>query len=183
MGRLILITGGARSGKSALAEKLARDFPTVCYLATSIPFDDEMKDRVRSHRLRRPPHWRTQEAWQGVSEVLEHIGEPCCLLDCITLMVSNLLMDHPIDWDEPEIEQIEQAQKDILKEMDMLIEAVELSDLTLICVTNEVGLGIVPAFPFGRAYRDIAGRANQKLAAAADEVYLCVSGIPVKLKG
>jgi adenosylcobinamide kinase / adenosylcobinamide-phosphate guanylyltransferase len=173
MPRLILFTGGARSGKSRLAERYAalQNAP-VAYIATAEAGDDEMRERIAHHRARRPPGWSTIEAPVAVGWALSALpAGSVALLDCLSLLVTNLLLAHERD-PEPPIEH----------EIAALLEAARQRDLTLIVVTNEVGMGIVPAYPLGRQYRDLLGRANQRVAALADEVYLAVAGIPVELK-
>jgi adenosylcobinamide kinase/adenosylcobinamide-phosphate guanylyltransferase len=179
---LVLVTGGARAGKSTFAEQLARDLAGesgVCYLATAEPGDDEMRARIAAHRAARPTAWLTVEAPRNVAAALARRVGPSSpvkvvLLDCLTLLVSNVLLAQA---DGPEAD----AWPAVEAELTALLELA--GPLTLIVVTNEVGLGVVPAHPVARAYRDLLGRANQKLAAAASLVYLMVSGIPVQIKG
>lgn len=185
MGRLILITGGARSGKSSFAEETARKLGrSILYVATAIPFDEEMKDRVRRHRERRPDGWETVEAYRDLDEKLagKLKGKAAVLLDCITVMVSNLMLESNMDWESLGSEEIQAAETRTGLEIDKLLKVVSAADIPFILVTNELGMGVVPPTVLGRAIRDIGGRANQLLAGAADEVYLCVSGIPVKIK-
>ncbi len=177
---MIFITGGARSGKSALAEKLALEGGGVTYIATAEPGDAEMKARIDEHRRRRPPSWKTVEATRGlpgaIQQALEEGGT--VLVDCLTVYLSNLLTADPniaaggamVKLFSDEVEQVAAACR------------LENGSGKLIVVSNEVGLGIVPESPLGRFFRDVAGLANQKLAALADEVYLCVSGVPVRIK-
>lgn len=172
MSSIILFTGGARSGKSRRAEQYAaRLGRPVVYLATAEARDDEMAARIVAHQAQRPAAWRTVEAPLSPAGALREL-EPgaVVLLDCLALLVSNLLLAHE---DAPE--------GPVEREVAALIAAARERDLTLVAVTNEVGSGIVPAYPLGRAYRDLLGRANQQVAAAADEVYLVVCGIPVEL--
>lgn len=186
MGKAILITGGARSGKSSLAEKLADELgDRILYIATSIPFDEEMKSRVKRHRESRPEKWDTYEGYRGLGDVLEEKGKKYdgILLDCVTVMVTNLLFEYPgIDNDKACYEDYLKAEEMIKKEVEGLMESVRRIDAAVIMVTNELGSGIVPENLMGRAFRDIAGRVNQYIAARCDEVYLSVCGIPLKLK-
>ncbi len=172
MGKIVLVTGGARSGKSRRAEQYAaaQGLPVV-YLATAAAGDDEMRERIARHQAGRPAEWRTIEAQQGLSGVMRDL-EPgtLVLLDCLTLLTSNVLFAHEDD-PEPALD----------AEVAGLLAAAIEQDLTLIVVTNEVGMGIVPEYPLGRRYRDLLGRANQHVAAAADEVYLVIAGIAVEL--
>jgi adenosylcobinamide kinase/adenosylcobinamide-phosphate guanylyltransferase len=187
-----MITGGARSGKSSLAEKLAADFgENVLYIATAKPIDEEMINRIRKHREQRPSHWETLEAYKQFDVVLGDrlTGKSAVLLDCLTIMVTNLMLEyndgndlHDTDWDSLTPEQIDRIEQSIQKEVLKLIEIAKLSSIPFIVVTNEVGMGVVPAYAMGRDYRDIAGRINQLMAKSADEVYFCVSGIPMKIK-
>ncbi|MDE3075456.1 MAG: bifunctional adenosylcobinamide kinase/adenosylcobinamide-phosphate guanylyltransferase [Chloroflexota bacterium] len=167
-GRLILITGGARSGKSAYAEEVAKaGGKDVLFVATAQPGDDEMRRRIHAHRASRPRPWRTVEAPVGVAAALaEQPVAPVVLLDCVTLLVSNLLL----------------RRASVQAEIDALLEWHRSSGAELIAVTNEVGLGIVPDNALARQYRDELGLANQRLAAAASSVVLMVAGIPVMVK-
>lgn len=181
---MILITGGARSGKSALAERLAaRHGDNVLYIATSVVTDDEMARRVRLHQESRPLHWRTWEGYRDLGKVIadEAAADKAVILECITTMIANLLFDQAGDapaeqMDFPAIEAAIQQQ------IDELIAACLRSASPVYLVTNELGMGIVPENRLARHFRDIAGRVNQRLAAAAESVYLVVSGIEVKIK-
>jgi adenosylcobinamide kinase/adenosylcobinamide-phosphate guanylyltransferase len=170
MGKLIFITGGARSGKSTFAQKLANNLSKkVTYIATAEAKDKEMELRIKIHRKNRPAHWRTVEREKNVTEILSQVAEKSevILLDCLTLLISNLLLS---------------GAKKILKEIRRLVDEVKRAKATVLIVSNEVGMGIVPDNKLARRFRDIAGRANQIVAQAADEVYLVVSGISVKVK-
>ncbi|MFZ5987951.1 MAG: bifunctional adenosylcobinamide kinase/adenosylcobinamide-phosphate guanylyltransferase [Bacillota bacterium] len=185
MNKLILVTGGSRSGKSSFAESLAGKIDdSVLYIATSIPFDDEMKARVEKHRKQRPKEWKTLEAYKDFDIRLKEAGacNKVFLLDCITLMVSNIILENSIDWDSSSNEQISEIEQTVVLEVEKLLKSVKDLNVSFIGVTNEVGMGIVPENRLSRVFRDIAGRINQLLAKAADEVYLCVSGIPVRIK-
>jgi adenosylcobinamide kinase / adenosylcobinamide-phosphate guanylyltransferase len=185
MGRIILVTGGARSGKSTYAEEMAAKLDgNVLYIATSIPFDDEMKLRVTKHKAQRPSRWDTLEAYKDMDINLKSRLENSSgvLLDCITIMVTNLFMEKCKDLDNISNSTAVEVEDFIKSEIEKLIKIAKNTDIPFIIVTNEVGMGIVPEYPSGRVFRDLAGRANQMLAKVADEVYLCVSGIPVKIK-
>jgi len=176
--QLILILGGARSGKSTHAEKLAAEMGTnVLYIATAEAGDDEMAERIIAHRAARPDTWQTLEAPRNVGQVLENIdGHPdALLLDCLTLLVTNILLSME---DEPQAE-IETA---IQVEIDNLLATRKRLNVPLIIVSNEVGLGLVPEYPLGRIFRDVLGRANQHLAAQADHVIFMVAGMPMTVK-
>jgi adenosylcobinamide kinase/adenosylcobinamide-phosphate guanylyltransferase len=169
---LILVTGGARSGKSTFAQRIAESRSgDVLFLATAEPLDDEMAARIARHREERPARWRTVEEPRHLARALA--SQPAAstvLLDCVTLWVTNLLLADGASWEAA------------AAELDALLAWGRDSGAELIVVTNEVGLGIVPADPLSRTYRDWLGHFNQRLAAEARAVYLLVSGIPVELK-
>ena len=181
---LILVTGGARAGKSTFAERLARQFGgdrDVCFVATAEQGDDEMRARIAAHRAARPSWWRTIEAPRGVVAALDGLADPLTvrvvLLDCLTLLVSNVLLAQP----RP-AETVEGVWPAVEAEVDALIRFAGRTAVTTVVVSNEVGLGIVPDNRLARVYRDLLGRANQRLAAQAAFVYLVVSGIPFEIK-
>jgi adenosylcobinamide kinase/adenosylcobinamide-phosphate guanylyltransferase len=181
MGRLTLILGGARSGKSTFAQQLAEErFRQVVYIATARGLDGEMEARIAVHKQARPSHWVTCEIPSNVGGRLKEIPLQAggVVLDCLTMLVSNLLMDIP-SADE-ELDQAE-AVAAVQTEVDDLLAAIQWSEADWIVVSNEVGLGLVPPYPLGRLYRDLLGRANQRLAACADEVFFLIAGIPVPI--
>ena len=174
-----LILGGARSGKSSYAERLAAQTgPRVLYVATAQAWDDEMAARIAKHRAERPAGWDTLEAPRHVGAALAAVAPEydAVLVDCLTLLASNVIapMPEPIDAG--------QAEAALRAEVDALLDAYAQSRAAWIVVSNEVGLGIVPAYPLGRVYRDALGRANQTLAAAADVVLFMVAGLPLRVK-
>ena len=173
MSKIVLFTGGARSGKSTRAEQYAAALGLpVTYLATAQAGDDEMRARIGLHQQRRPVSWATVEAPLHVAAALEQVPpRSVVLLDCLSLLVSNLLLAHESD-PAPAVDAALAA----------LLDIAAARDMWLIVVTNEVGSGIVPEYPLGRTYRDLLGRANQHMAAAATETYLVVCGIAVELK-
>ena len=178
MGALILILGGARSGKSAYAEQLAHERGgAVLFVATATAGDEEMAQRIAAHRAARPTAWRTFEAPQGVAEAVAAEGgvvadgAATIVVDCLTLLVSNLLLLHEAA-----------GEAVVAREIDALLSAVEASAATWIVVSNEVGMGLVPPYPLGRWYRDLLGRVNARVAAKADRAYLLVAGLPLDLK-
>ena len=181
MGQLTLLLGGARSGKSTLAEKLAAQrSDSVLYVATAIAFDDEMKLRIENHQKQRPTCWNTVESPTGVgAAVQDHLADvEIVLLDCLTLLVNNLFMNFSGDADHPDEAQFAAALEG---ELAAIMTAIDGSPADWIIVSNEVGLGLVPPYPLGRVYRDLLGRANQQLAAIADEIYFMVAGMAVPL--
>lgn len=184
---LILVTGGARSGKSTFAEKLcAQKGKNVAYIATAEALDEGMKARIQRHRSQRPENWETFESPQNVDKVIKELHQKdydIAMVDCLTVLTTNLFLSDKIDWDTASRKQIDQKTKSILCEMDQLIEAVLNSEIPVVLVTNEVGLGIVPDNRMARIFRDIAGWVNQKVAGHAHSVYFVVSGIPLQIKG
>jgi adenosylcobinamide kinase / adenosylcobinamide-phosphate guanylyltransferase len=177
--RLILILGGARSGKSTHAEKLARDYQRpVLYVATAQAGDEEMAARIARHRTQRPTQWITLEAPRAIGIAIRASGvsAPVVLIDCLTLLANNIIMPLPEPIDDRE------AEKLLNVEIDDLLATYAASNAVWIIVSNEVGLGLVPPYPLGRIYRDVLGKANQRLAAVADEVLFMVAGLPLKAK-
>jgi adenosylcobinamide kinase / adenosylcobinamide-phosphate guanylyltransferase len=186
MGKITFITGGARSGKSAFAEKLLRNEDCVIYLATCEASDDEMKNRIAKHKSSRNPAWNTIEAYKDLDIVLEKTikNKKYILVDCLTIMISNLMiLGNKIDWDTVDVATVDNIEKSVVTEINKLLKLVRSFAGETIIVSNELGMGIVPPAPLGRYYRDIAGRINQIVADAADSVYFVVSGIPLKIKG
>jgi len=173
---ITLILGGARSGKSAYAEQLAAQRGgSVLYVATAQAWDDDMARRIAAHQAQRPAHWRTLEAPLNVGQAIK--GAPpadVVLIDCLTLLASNVIA--PLDTADQAL-----ADQALQAEIDALCAAFR-PQAHWIIVSNEVGLGIVPAYPLGRVYRDALGRANQRLAALADEVLFMVAGLPLAVK-
>lgn len=181
-GGLTLILGGARSGKSSQAERLADQVGgEVLYVATAHPIDEEMEARIEAHRTARPEGWRTLEARTKVGRSISRLDDnpDVLLLDCITLLANNVFP--PEAADDAELRPVGEAALE--REIDELLDAWQSSEAHWIVVSNEVGMGLVPPYPLGRAYRDALGRANQRLAAAADRVILMVAGLPLWVKG
>lgn len=182
--KLILVTGGARSGKSAYAEQLAEQLGGPgTYIATAQIGDAEMQQRVRAHRERRAEHWVTREAPFDAAAQLKEAGSitPVILLDCLTLFVSNYLLKE-LPLDHVPGDQLQQGMDKVLAAVDNLLKAAKAVPACVIIVTNEVGAGIVPDNALSRVFRDLAGIANQRAAAAADEAYLMVSGLSIQIK-
>lgn len=186
MSKLILVTGGARSGKSTHGESLcrARNNKTA-YIATSVPFDDAMKERVRKHQETRPSNWTTYEAYEEVDEVIREIAKnhETVILDCVTLMVNNLMFQKELDYDTLSEEGVNTLEEEIREAFYKLLKAIRKTGLYVVLVTNEIGLAPVAANRLTRIYTDIIGRINQLIARESDEVYFVVSGIPMKIKG
>ena len=177
MARTIFITGGARSGKSRFAEHLAHGFGApLGYLATAQALDGEMTERIRRHCQRRGDSWQTIEEPLQLRQALVNNDSlhKAILIDCLTLWITTLLL---LDEDPGE-----EAEGRILEEVLLLAEALRGMTTPVIIVSNEVGMGIVPEHRLGRIFRDIAGQANQIMAATADEAWLVASGIPLRLK-
>lgn len=171
-GRLILVTGGTRSGKSRFAVNLAKGFGRdIIYLATCQASDREMQQRIAHHRRERPAYWKTIEHPADPAKVIAQLNGKCdgLILDCLTMYVSQLLVAGHSD-------------AEISQQVRRLCKAIRSVPHPVILVTNEVGSGVVPEYPMGRRFRDLAGLANQIAAAFADEVYLLVAGIPTLIK-
>ena len=179
-GHLIFLLGGARSGKSRYAEAWAQEHGRrVLYIATAQAFDDEMRQRIARHRADRPASWTTLEAPRQTGAAIRSAltNQDTVLVDCITLLASNVLLALPEDAPQDE------ANRAILAEIDALLAVRASSSATWLVVSNEVGMGVVPPTRLGRFYRDALGYANQRLAQSADEVVLLVAGLPWRLKG
>ena len=164
--RLTLVLGGARSGKSRHAEELiTRAAPPWTYIATAEPLDDEMRDRIAHHRVRRDARWHTVEAPLDLASAIAGLAGPA-LIDCLTLWLSNVML----------------AKREVEAESERLLAALAAAPGPLVVVSNEVGLGLVPETPLGRAFRDAQGRLNQGVAAAAGRVLFMAAGLPLSLK-
>lgn len=211
--KLIMVTGGARSGKSTYAQSLALQQETlepgrdVVYLATALAGDAEMRRRVDLHRRNRPSRWLTVEEPWDLSAALDAIplGYGIVLVDCLTVWLSNMLLrsleqndlspnGNNCRWDtegkyesghdELSFKKAESVvEEHIYDQVAKFVEKATRDDYTTILVTNEVGWGVVPEHYLGRLFRDIAGKVNQQVSSRANEVYLVVSGIPLKIKG
>lgn len=178
--KLILVTGGVRSGKSSFAESLAGKLgKKIAFIATAQALDREMEERIAQHRSARPLYWKTIEEPYQVQKIIRENSKrmDVILLDCLTLLVSNLMQDYREENFNQDL-----ADK-IMKAVDEIIRESLKCQGTVIVVSNEVGLGLVPVNPMGRFFRDILGKANQRVAAKSDLVYLLVAGIPMQIKG
>jgi len=166
--KLTFVVGGARSGKSRYAESLITALPPPwVYVATAEAGDDEMAERIKSHRERRGVQWRTIEAPRELAKALSACGDEPVLIDCLTLWLSNLML----------------AEANIEEETAQLEKTLVAAHGPVVLVANEVGSGIVPSYPLGRRFRDLQGMLNQRMAARAERVILMVAGLPLALKG
>jgi adenosylcobinamide kinase/adenosylcobinamide-phosphate guanylyltransferase len=185
--RFILILGGARSGKSAFAERLAAESGrSVAFIATATASDDEMRERIAHHRAARPAWWQTIEEPLDIALAVRHAAvlADVLLLDCITTWLGNWMTQQDYAAHHALLLAGKLQDNQALSAIDALLDAVVSlpENKTLIAITNEVGLGIVPDHPLGRAYRDTLGYVNQRLAQAADRVYLMVAGMAFDIK-
>ena len=178
-----LIIGGARSGKSHFAQELGlKSTQPVLFVATAVAGDEEMRQRIEEHKKARPTTWSTLEVPSHIgNQIRQKIGKAqTVIVDCITLLVNNIFSQYCDAADEsinaPLIE------KEVMAEIDELVDCINQVKARFIIVSNEVGLGLVPDNRIGRLYRDLLGRANQVLAQRADEIYLMAAGIPILIK-
>ena len=193
---LIFVTGGAKSGKSKFAEemllKLNNGNQKNIYLATSHVFDEDMKEKVRLHKKRRKNDWFTVETYRNFKNKLNNFFENNdkiknnMLVDCLTNMITNIIFENQnIDWNNFEkklyIQTLKKLNKNVKNSVDELLNITNQFENTVI-VSNELGMGLVPSYPLGRYFREIAGKMNQIVAEKADEVYFVVSGISMKIK-
>lgn len=174
-----LILGGARSGKSNYAQRqIEQQGRPAIFVATAVAFDGEMDARIKAHQASRSALWHTLEAPREVGKAIRECNHPAdlILLDCLTLLANNVILALP----DPEDANAAQAALD--QEIEALLEAYRSSSAEWLVVSNEVGLGLVPPYPLGRIYRDVLGRANQRLAETADRVLFMVAGLPMVVK-
>ena len=180
MRQITLLLGGARSGKSSYAQTLAENSgKSVTYLATAQALDDEMSARIQKHQAERPAQWQTLEVPLNIASHVGEIKSELVILDCMTLLATNLLMQFVKD------DLVDEAPftESIHKEVGDLIAAIRNGKQDWIIISNEIGLGLVPPYQMGRVYRDLLGWANQRLAREADKVIFMVAGIPMDVKG
>jgi adenosylcobinamide kinase / adenosylcobinamide-phosphate guanylyltransferase len=173
MNEIIFILGGARSGKSSYALELAKRVRgKVAFIATCLPLDQEMKDRINKHREIRPAHWHTIEETYNLERTVAKIGRQfnCMVIDCLTLWVSNLMLN-------------KKSTNEIERKTFALMQAARKTGCKIILVANEVGLGIVPRNSLARKFRDCAGKVNQIVAKESNRVYFLTAGLPLKIKG
>ena len=172
MGKLTLILGGARSGKSEHAETLALNSNSkVAYIATCMWKDGEMEERIKNHQKRRPSSWKTVEEPKNIASIVPAIDKnfDTVIIDCLTIYTSNLIFE-------------KLSRDEILQNITSMTDALKSASFNTIIVSNEVGMGIVPEQELGRKFRDIAGNVNKLVASVADEVLFIIAGIPMKLK-
>ena len=186
MSGIVMVTGGARSGKSAYAEKLAKEsgFP-IGYIATAVPMDTDMRARIARHQAQRPAEWPTFEMYRGFEAMEADARFDACglfLLDCLTILTTNHMIDSGLDFDVCRVEEVDVLEASVASEVDALLDMMERCGKRLVVVTNEVGMGLVPSYRMGNLFRDIAGRLNARVARRADEVYCLISGLPLRLK-
>ena len=181
MGKLTFILGGARSGKSSYAQKLAEESgESVAFIATAQALDDEeMTVRIKRHQSERPENWFTLEIPLDLANHVGSIKTECVILDCVTLLVSNLMMR----FVQNDLVDEKKSTQAIQAEIEKITSIIHESNQHWLVISNEVGQGLVPPYQMGRVYRDLLGWANQKLAKEADEVLWMVAGIPIIVKG
>lgn len=180
--KITLITGGSRSGKSTYAENMYKGNDDVLYIATAIVTDSEMEQRINTHRMNRNQKWETAEQFKGVCQVVASTSKKDIILDCVTVMVTNLMFDQDAHAEDLKEEEVQALEERIIQEFENLIGQARDQDKNLVLVTNEVGYGLVPEYRLGRIFSDIAGRVNQRIAALSDEVFLIACGLPMQLK-
>jgi len=183
MSKIYYVTGGARSGKSGFAEKIAENHGDVVYIATAVATDEEMENRIDIHKNSRPKEWETFEQYRDIDRILRSSDKKSFLLDCLTILTTNILMEYSLDGEGINPEKEKQITDVVMREIMNFVVAAKEGDKTLIVVSNEVGMGIVPEGKLSRFFRDLAGRANQLMSSLSDEAYLMVSGIPIRIKG
>lgn len=186
MGKLILVIGGKRSGKSDFAQGLAETFgESILYIATLVPEDDEeVKSRIACRKALRPQGWDTLEAYDGIARHIEEFGAAYdgIVLDRISVLVTQLLGDYNAMWESVPVSGVLEIEKGIQQKVREVVSAAKSVPSPVIMITNELGMGSRPTDRFNKIRRDITCRVNTKVAAQADEVYLMVAGIPVKIK-
>lgn len=224
MGKIILITGGASSGKSEFAEKICEQLEkplnfkdrlskkdniccdirnnysygeyiddrllkanrsNVVYIATGIPFDEELKSKKEKHvKRRKNKGWDTIEEYENLDKLFysKKFDYEIVLIDCITMMISNLMFQDDVNFDAGNTENRNEKRKEILTEVEKFTKSIKSKKSDFILVTNEIGMGVLPSNKLSRFFNEVAGEINQILAEISDDVYLVVSGIPMKIK-
>lgn len=196
MGKIIFVTGGVSSGKSEFAENLCSQLEcrdsVVLYVATSIPFDFEMEQKKADHQLRRKDKsWFTIEAYKSIpteigefcySNSIERSARKVILLDCVTMMISNLIFDRNGEFDVDDADERASVEKKVIAEFKTLLNFVKSENIDIIFVTNEIGLGGISENRLGRYFANLEGKVNKMIASETDDAYMVVSGIPIKIK-
>lgn len=184
MGEITLVSGGMRSGKSTFAEKALKDEQSILYIATSMITDEEMKERVRLHQLRRGKRYRTHEGHHNLNILIKEATESSTLLECMGTFITNRMFDtlgnqaiEALSKDE-----IKELEESIVNEVIDILEEMKKSQKNNIIITNEVGLTLISEYKLSRVFTDILGRVNQLIASKADHVIFVVSGIPITIK-
>lgn len=184
MENIIYVTGGSRSGKSKFAEDLVSKFgDNICYIATAKAIDPEMQRRIEIHKNNRSSNFKTIEAYKNFkqySDIFKNYDG--ILLDCVTIMITNIIFDMNIDLDNIETDMINILENTIIDEFINLLSLIQSINVPFVFVSNELGMGLVPESKFSRIFRDLAGKVNQLIAKQSSEAYFVVSGIPIKLK-
>jgi len=193
MAKIYLILGGTRSGKSSFGEELAASIPgKVAYLATAKITDTEMEKRVNSHRRRRPADWITFEIEKAdtdrkeinsIISSMESNGIKTVIVDCITNLLFRLIDSYKLDDMEIIENKLEEKiEEEVLDFFGYFLQKISKTDMNIVIISNEIGLGVVPAFPLGRIFRDLMGMINKDIAAGSDEVYFFIAGLKQRLK-
>ncbi len=186
MGKIIFVSGGVSSGKSSFAEEIvSKKNKKTLYLATSLPLDDEMQEKKRKHIERRAAkNWDTLEKYDKLYSDIGEIAQKydLVLLDCLTMLLSNLIFHEDYNFDAQDLVLSEEKSKKIIREMELLIEEIQKNDLEVVVVTNEIGLGGISENRLGRYFSQLCGQVNQMFAKASQQAYLIVSSIAVKIK-
>jgi adenosylcobinamide kinase / adenosylcobinamide-phosphate guanylyltransferase len=182
MGKITLVTGGSRSGKSSFAEKMLSKYDDVLYVATAIPTDKDMEERIKIHKQRRNSKWETYEGYRKIGDVIKNKNHKYVLLECIGTLITDILFEGEKDFDKITKNEINALEEDVLNEIKNIILSAHDCGINLVIITNEVGMSVVSEYRLGRIFSDILGRVNQFIADNSDEVYISFCGIPLKLK-
>lgn len=186
MSKIVLVTGGARSGKSTYGEAFVTKMgKTIGYIATAIITDADMAKRIEHHKISRPQEWVTFELYKDFESLRLDGSFLACdtlILDCLTILITNQMFDVEVDYDTCDAVEVQKIEDAIKEQIKLLLNMIREQDKNLVIISNEVGLGLVPSYRLGNLFRDIAGRMNQYVASQADEAYFIVSGLPLKLK-
>ena len=180
------VIGGSRSGKSTFAENKAKEYgENVLYIATATVTDQAMADRVKKHKEQRPKTWKTLEKYSEFNLLPKHtefIESEVVLIDCITTLIGNFMVDSKLDFDNCSVEEVNHLEQIISENVMTLIDVCSNNNKKLIIVSNETGLGVVPPYYMGNYFRDMSGRINNRIGRESDYMYFIFSGIPIKLK-